>query len=230
MTYNFLLLALLFLLPGLVIFLARADLRPVIGLMAVCSLPFALTESLFYPSYWEPVFLFDLARRIGFGIEDVLFVVGMAGFTSTVYAAARGRRYVAHGATDARAVARRALATLALTFVLVGLAALASVPMIFGSFAIMLLVSAGMVLLRRDLVVPGLLGGLLSLAVYTALCLIFAWLLPDIFQLAWHSDQFSNLFVLGVPLEELMYGFASGVAATVFYPFAFGRRFDVRRG
>ena len=81
--YDFLILSLLFLVPGAVIYALRQDLRPVIRVMMLCSIPFAFTEFLFYPDYWEPVFLFDLAARIGFGIEDVVFVCGLGAFTST---------------------------------------------------------------------------------------------------------------------------------------------------
>jgi hypothetical protein len=36
---------------------------------------------------------------------------------------------------------------------------------------------------------------------------------------------FSNIRVIGIPLEELLYGFGAGVAATAFYPYTFHRRF-----
>ena len=226
MTYNFLVLSLLFLIPGVLVFALRPDLRPVIGLMAVCSIPFAFTESLFYPSYWEPKFLFDLADRIGFGVEDIIFVVGLGAFTSTAYAFTFRRRYLG-GDEEAwiRAALLRCLALFGATGALVLAAVLAGIPMIYGSCVIMIGL-AGVIWWRRtDLALPSLLGGGVSLLVYTGLCLIFGWLIPDVFRMAWHTEKFLNIFVLGVPLEELMYGFAAGTAATAFYPYVFGRRF-----
>jgi hypothetical protein len=41
----------------------------------------------------------------------------------------------------------------------------------------------------------------------------------------WHAEKFLNVFFLGIPLEEYMYGFACGMAATMFYPYVFNRSF-----
>jgi hypothetical protein len=231
-SHSFLVLSLLFLIPGAVVFALRRDLRRVIAVVAPCSIPFAFTERLFYPSYWEPDFLFDLARRIGFGVEDVIFVVGLGAFTSTVYpffTGARLRALEPGVRSGAGALARRIAPILAVTFALTAVLALARVPMIYGAPAIMLAAGGVIGLLRRDLLVPSLVGGLLAMLVYTALCLAFAALIPGIFALAWHTDRFLDRYLLGIPVEELLYGFASGVAATAFYPYVARQRFT-RRG
>jgi hypothetical protein len=76
--YDFLVLSLLCWIPGFGAGFMRPDLRRAIVLSALCSLPFAFTEFLFYPEYWTPTFLFDLGDRLGFGIEDFLFVSAIA--------------------------------------------------------------------------------------------------------------------------------------------------------
>jgi hypothetical protein len=194
MTYNFLILSLLFLIPGTIIFMLRSDLRIVIAIMALCSIPFAFTESLFYPSYWEPKFLFDLADRIGFGIEDVLFVIGLSAFTSTAYPFFCGACYEALGDVNPWAIFKRCAAIMGTTFVLIIIVMLLDIEMIYGSFGIMLGISAFIGLCRKDLIVPGLFGGLISMFVYSLLSLGFAWLIPGVYNLAWtrinqHSDE-----------------------------------------
>jgi hypothetical protein len=82
-----------------------------------------------------------------------------------------------------------------------------------------------MIARRRDLAWPVLSGGLIATAVYAALCLALMLLIPDVFRMAWHAERFSNVYVIGIPLEELLYGFGAGAAATAFYPYAFCRRF-----
>jgi len=76
--YNFLILSLLFWIPGVGAYFARPDLRRAMKRSVLCSLPFAFSEFLFYPEYWTPTFLFDLGVRLGFGIEDFLFVSALA--------------------------------------------------------------------------------------------------------------------------------------------------------
>ncbi len=225
MGYNFLILALLFLFPGLVIFLVRPDLRPVIGIMALCSIPFGFTEFLFYPSYWEPKFLFDLADRIGFGIEDIIWVMGLGAFTSTAYAAFSRSGYEAVEALNARRFMRRVAAILGVVFLLVVIVAILGVPMIYGSVAIMVGVTMFMCWRRPDLVRPTLLGGLFATGVYCGLSFIFMLILPGVFELAWNLERFSNLYLLGIPLEEILYALGAGLAATAFYPYVSAQRF-----
>lgn len=229
MSYNFLILSLLFLIPGLVIWFLRRDLRPVMLIMAACSIPFAFTESLFYPSYWEPRFLFDLADHIGFGIEDILFVVGLGAFTSTAYAFISRSLYEPMGRLAPRRVVLRCLAVFGVVFLLVAVIALLGIAMIYGSVVVMLGVAAFFCTRRRDLIKPTILGGLYTTAVYSVLCLVFMLLIPGVFQLTWHTEKFLNIFVLGIPLEEMLYAYGAGAAATSFYPYVLRRRFR-RRG
>lgn len=224
MRYDFLILALLFLLPGCVVFILRRDLRGVIAVMALFALPFAGTEFLFYPAYWEPVFLFDLARTIGFGIEDVIFVIGLAAFTATGYAFVFRKRYTPRPKGRAGWSFRAGVFLLA-TFALVAIAWAFSIPMIYGSVIIMYLAVAVIVILRRDLILPALLGAVVTAATYFILCLIFAVLFPAAFTNVWHTDMFMNVFLFGVPIEEVLYGSAAGAIATVFYPFVFRYEF-----
>lgn len=225
MKYNFLILVLLFLVPGIVIYGVRKDLRPVIRTMSLCSLPFAFTEFLFYPSYWEPVFLFDLGKKIGFGIEDFLFVIGLASFTSTVYAFILNLKYKDFGSSHKSIIMKRLGLVLGMSLLLIVVFVLLNISMIYGSFLVMLLITGFICLKRSDLALPGFFGGVFSLLLYTFLCIGFGLLIPGVFQLTWHTERFMNIFILGIPVEEMMYGFAAGTVATVFYPYVFNKKF-----
>ncbi|WP_437609698.1 lycopene cyclase domain-containing protein [Sorangium sp. So ce834] len=293
MTYEFLLLSVLFLLPGIAIWVARPDLRSLMKRAAVASLPFAATERLFYPTYWTPKFLFDLADRFGFGVEDLLFIVGLSAFSSTAYAvvfrralvpcaapgaprtrpwlraartqpglrartrpglraaaartrpglraartrpwlrAARTRPGLRAAAARARpwlrAAARpwlRAAAGVALALATAGALLAAGVPVLYAAVVAMIAVTAALVGARRDLLVPGLLGALLSAALYLGLCLVFAALVPGVFERTWRpSVLLPGRTLLGVPVDEILYGLGAGLAATVFPAWAFGLRY-----
>lgn len=224
-TWNFLTLALLFALPGILIGAARPDLRRVIACVMPFSLPFACTEFLFYPSYWEPAFLFDLGRHIGFGIEDIIFVTGLAAFTTTAYACACKRAYAPLGSIAFRSCCIRALWLFGLTGALLLVLLEAGIPVIYSSCLVMAAAALAVFLQRPDLIVPSLLGGGISAATYFMLCLVATGLMPGIFKNIWHTEKFLNIFITGVPLEELLYGFSSGFVATAFYPYVYGRRF-----
>ncbi len=226
---NFLILSLLCCIPGAIIYCVRKDLRSVIRLMVPASLPFAFTERFFYPSYWEPQFIWNLADKIGFGIEDIVFVAGFGALTSTVYAFFFGMKLSESADKNRRKTLSTFIGILAVTAILVAFAVIISVPMIYASVFIMIFVSAGMILLRKDLLVPALAGGAITCAIYSLICIVFSLLFRDVFYVVWHGDKFSNIFIAGILLEEYMYSFAAGVAGTVFYPFVSGRKF-VDRG
>jgi len=231
-TWNFLTLALLLAVPGLLVLIARPDLRPVIARVVPFSLPFAFTEFLFYPSYWEPAFLFDLGRRIGFGIEDFLFVAGLASFCTTVYPVVCNRAYAPYTSAALRSCAGRALLLFSIAAVLLSVLFAAGIAVIYGACLAMLAAGLAASALRRDLFVPALIGAGLAAALYFAVCRLSDLIMPGIFQSVWHTEKFLGVFVLGVPLEELVYGSAAGFAATAFYPCVFGLRFarrDVER-
>jgi hypothetical protein len=228
MTYEFLLLSSLFLLPGALIGWARPDLRWLMKRAVLFALPFAATEWLFYPEYWTPRFLFNLADHLGFGIEDVLFVAGLAAFASTAHAVAFGRRVVPRG--GAVRPLPRALAALGAVLGGAGVLRSAGVPILYASVVAMGAGAVGLLWVRPDLWGPGVSGGVVSAAIYLVLCLLFSWLDPGVFERTWRPSLLLPGRLLGVPLDEVLYGGGAGVAAKVFpawaFGFGFGRRPD----
>jgi hypothetical protein len=223
--HDFLVLALLFAVPPAVVALLRPDLSRRLGLGALASLPFALTERYFLGEYWSPTFLFDLGDLLGFGIEDFFFVAAFGAFAVTAYPVfARAR---VEGRGDRRG-AGRLLATLA---GLIGAALalhLLGAPMFVATVAVEALAVVLVVVARGDLAVPALVGGLVTAAVYALVCLAFGALLPGVFGRVWHTEGLIDRAVAGIPLEELLYGGLSGALATVALPATLGERY-VRR-
>jgi hypothetical protein len=223
--YSFLTLSMILAIPGVVAWYSRPDLRVAMRRTMAASLPFALTERLFYPDYWAPKFLFDLVNVIGFGLEDVLFVTGLAAFTTAAWPLVARKTYEPLDADAPGQWMRRATALLAGCFVMVAAVAAAGVPMIYGAPAIMLLMG-GFVLVRRpDLAVPAIGGAVITTVVYTAICLALMALIPQVFELDWNTDEFLDTYLFGVPVEEIIYAATSGFVATTFYPFVTGTRF-----
>lgn len=223
--YSFLVLSLLFLVPPSAILLLRRDLRGILGLTAVLSLPFAATEFLFYPTYWNPETLFDLVQRIGFGIEDVLFVVGLGMLSAGIYPFVFGKRVLREASEPRGAMCGRAAVLLISAGVAVAVASAVGVHMIYAAPVVMVVADAAILLRRSDLLAPSVVGGLLTVCVYGGLSLLFQLLIPGVFELDWNTDEFLNVFVLGIPVEELMYGFSAGLVGSVFVPYVLRARF-----
>jgi hypothetical protein len=224
--YPFLVLSALFVAPGAWIYARRADLRGPMRRVAAAALPFALTERLFYGDYWKPKVLWDLIERVGCSVEDVLFVVGLGAFASMGYPWARGLGFAPRAAARSGAGAALLGAALLLgAFAVVGLALGLGAAILPASLLAMLAVWAGVLGRRPDLAWPSLQGGALTAAIYGALCVVFAQLVPGVFGRVWNPAALSGLSILGVPVEELAYAAAAGLIATVFYPAIFDLQF-----
>ena len=222
--YPFALLCLFLLVPGAVIFAAAPRLRRAQLTVMGFALPFAFTEVFFYPDYWEPRFLFDLARHIGFGIEDFLFVAGLGATVPVLHPFVARLSFVPFAAGD-RPRRWRMLAPVLVALALSAASFMAGVPVIWSCVPIMAGIAVAICVVRRDLWQPAFFGALEVAALYFALCLALGRAIPGVFALHWHAENFSNVFLLGVPLEEVAYAFAAGGVGTVFYPFAFSQRF-----
>ncbi len=222
--YNFLILSLLFLIPGSIIFLIRKDLRSVIRILALCSIPFAFTEFLFYPTYWEPKFLWNLIDILGFGVEDIIFVVGLSAFTSTGYAFAFRKKFEPYPKGKFSSVE---LLVLFFIFCLLSICLFVTfqIHLIFGSPILMSGVSLFIFFKRKDLILPGLFGAGITSITYAILCYAMILIYPNIFELTWHTEKFVNIMIFHLPVEELLYAATSGCIATVFYPFVFSSRY-----
>jgi hypothetical protein len=222
--YNFLILSSLFLIPGTLVYILRDDLRPVIHTLAICSVPFAFTEFLFYPTYWEPKFLWDLINVIGFGIEDIMFVVGLSAFTSTCYA------FIFRKKIESFPRGKFSPIVIIILFFISFLLCICffvsfKIHLIYGAPILMFGVSVFIFLQRKDLILPGILGAILSTLTYALLCYILLQIYPNIFELTWHTEKFLNVNLFNLPIEELLYAFNSGCVATLFYPYVFSFRY-----
>lgn len=224
MNLDFLTLSLLCWIPPIVVFALRKDLRRVIIIMGFCSIPFAFTEWMFYPSYWQPKFLWNLADKIGFGIEDLLFVSGLGGLTSTIYPFCFVKKFISESKIQFKDLIIRTLIIFGITALLVFLVLLIRIPMIYGAVVIMLLISFFIIIKRKDLLFPSLAGGVLTCLSYIVICLFFSLIFKDAFKNVWHGEKFSGIYIAGVLLEEYLYSFSAGVAGSIFYPFVFEKK------
>jgi len=147
--YDFLVLCLLFWIPVVGISLWRPDLRRAMCRAALCALPFAFSEVLFYPDYWTPTFLFDLGRRLGFGLEDFLFVSALGAHAVSIYGVLSSRTYVpAERHLPVGSLLNRVVSLFARVLVRVFFATMLGIAMIYGCMAIMLLVGAVLMVCR----------------------------------------------------------------------------------
>jgi hypothetical protein len=227
--YTWLIWAAAFLLPWALLFTLRSALRRPMLSASAWTAPFGLTEPLFVPEYWNPPSLFDLAQRTGFDIESLIFCYAIGGLGVAGYRALASttlRKMTHHERATARH--RWHLLVLASPFFVFGaLLALRWNP-IHAGIAAMFTGAAATMVCRPDLWRNTLFGGAVFLALYSIFLLGLQWLWPGYIEAVWNFSVLLPWRPWGLPLEELMFGFAFGMYWSGVYEHLTWRRGDAR--
>jgi hypothetical protein len=219
-----------FLLPWALVFVVRLDLRRPMLWASALTTPFGLTEPLFVPRYWNPPTLFDLAQRTGFDIESLIFCFALGGLGVAAYrtVAPVPWRLIDH---DTRHSPRHrwhlpALASPVLVFVILVL--LPWNPIYPGILA-MLAGALATLFCRPDLWRNTLFGGAVFLLLYTVFLLGLKWIWPGYITAVWNLGDLLAWHPWGLPVEELLFGFAFGTYWSGVYEHLTWRQRDAAR-
>ena len=208
-----------FLVPWVILYLLCSQpQRQAMWRGSIFMAPFGLTEPFFVPQYWNPPSLFELAQRTGFDIESIIFSFAIGGIGTVLYNSLMRRRLEPVDQEERHHVRHRlhrwALAT---PFVLFPVLYFLPWNPIHAGIAAMLLGAIAAVLCRPDLKTNTLVGGVLFLALYTVFLLGLKWSAPGYIEQVWNLDALSGVIIYGLPLEELLFGFAFGLVWTGIY-------------
>lgn len=205
-----------FLLPWVLLYLLFPRHRSAMWWASVLMAPFGFTEPLFVPEYWNPPSLFELGQRTGFDIESVIFSFAIGGIGAVLYNIITRKRPEALRPEEhhRRRWHRWALAT---PFALFPILYFLPWNVIHAGIAAMTAGAIAVVLCRPDLKANTLVGGGLFLALYTIFLLGLKWSAPGYIEQVWNLKALSGILIYGLPLEELLFGFAFGLFWTGIY-------------
>lgn len=205
----------------LFLFIHRKDLRKEILISSVLIGVLApLWSPWFIKDYWHPESL--NFWRLGAG--DFFYGFFFGGIANAIYEEIFGRHY-AKRKNRKHHWSWFLIPFFALFFLVFGLPVYFGINSIYAALVSFVAMSAFMIYFRRDLLfdalASGLLVGLLTLFGY----LIFLALFPGIVHAWWKLSNLSGIFVMGVPIEELLWAFGLGMVAGPFYEFFMGLKF-----
>jgi hypothetical protein len=221
--YSYLVGALIFDAAWLACYLLGKNYRTEIRWGTLISAPLALTSILFIPQYWTPPSLFDLDQKFKVGIEDFLWAAAVGGIACVV-----GEILLKENLLALRKVARkRHFAPFVIVVVIfVALELWHPSKTIYNciiAFAIGALVIA---VLRSDLI-PTMFTGVLSFTtLYFVLFLIVLRLYPDFITRFYNIPHLLGIYILGVPIEELLFAGTGGAIWSVAYEYVQGYRLE----
>lgn len=207
-----------FLLPWLGLWLLVPAFRAMMWRVSLATMPFGLTEPLFVPAYWNPPSLFDLARKTGFDLESLVFCFAIGGVASVLYNALT-RHQPATMALLERELHRHRWHRAALVVPIVTFIGLYWLPWnpIYPAIVAMTAGGAATALCRPDLAHKALVGGGIFLGYYAMFMAALLVFVPGYIEQVWNLPQLTGIGVLGIPMEELLFGFTFGVYWTSVY-------------
>jgi hypothetical protein len=191
-----------------IIFFSRSDLRRQILFTGLIIAPVAFSFKPFLGAYWNPTVLFDLLNRVGFSIEDLIFVFTLAGITSVLYELVTKKSESSiEPAIRSEIVIRTAGVMIFLFALFIFLNYLGLWKHLYSSLIPNLLLIVYICIQRKDLRKPILLSGVFGGLMYFLLFVVFINIFPTYFEIIYNLSNFWGINIVGIPLEEIIFGF-----------------------
>ena len=193
------------------IFLKRPDLRRQMLFVGFLITPVVIVAFFLKPfvsGYWHPTVLFHLNAILGFSIEDIFFVFTLSGITSVLYEVFTKKSERLIEQLSAGQIIMRTFGVF--IFLFLTFAFLSSVGLwkhLYSSLIPNIILITYIWIRRKDLMkimaISGLLGGLMYFVFFAFFLLIF----PSYIKVVYNLTNLWGVYILRVPLEEIIWGF-----------------------
>ena len=215
--------SLLFLIAWLVIFLFKKELRKEMFWVSVFTALFGLTEPLFVPEYWNPPSLFNLALKIGFDIESLIFSFAIGGIGAVIYGMFFKIKYKKMSKPEIHNKRHmfHLLTLISPVIIFVVLFFLTNLNPIYIASIAMFTGAISALFCRPDLKKNIFVSGLIFLIIYFIFFLLLNLSYPGLVQEIWNLPAVSGILILGIPIEELMFAFSFGMLWSSYYEHVF---------
>lgn len=212
----------LLLLPlWLLVFYLRKDLRRKLWHTGrAYGLASVIMGQLFTFDYWNPTYIFGRY----FPLEDFLYGLINASLITVLYQFIFKIKYDTKSLASTR---RFTLIFASISFVtLYFLIDRCNLNSIYGQICLLLTIGGYTLFRRPDLLKPILINSLFTVVlVFVWLSAIF-WIYPSGVTDNWETTILFNIYILGVPIEELFFAFSLGFGGSFFYEVSNGKQLE----
>lgn len=196
----------------ILLFYFRKDTRKEMVLISVLMMFATFSEPFFVPEYWSPKTLLGFPKL---SIEDFIFCFSTGGIGAVIYEEILGKKLRSK---------RKSRINPKVLFLGAGPVLMFFFYFVFG-FKFMTSALIGMfldsiiiILTRKDLTEDLLMSGLLFMLLYFIIFQFFLMIHPEMIQM-WNLKNLSGFFILGIPIEEILWAFLAGAVSGPLYEF-----------
>lgn len=199
----------------IIFFLMRPDLRrEMLSLSIIAGVFGPVSEHFYLSDYWQPEYLFSANLRI----EDFVAGFFLGGISAVGYEVLWRKRHKC--ACDVRTTWMLPVIALFGLFLMIFLFHVVGWNSIYASIFSFAVVAVAMLALRPSLIPVALGSGLVLAVVMFVFYLIYQRMYPGIIEHWWRLENISGILLLGVPIEELLWGFSWGLIGGSIYEFS----------
>jgi hypothetical protein len=221
--YSYLVGACIFWVAWLGVYLAGANYRTEIRWGTMIAAPMALTSLLFVPEYWHPDSLFNLDLKIRVGIEDFLWAAAVGGIAASI-----GEILLKENLTALRQTRHKRYysAFFVAALVFLGLRFGLHWKMMTSTIVSLALCAVVLAVLRPNLIKLMLTSAVSFTALYFVLFLVVLALYPEFVVRFYNIANLLKIYVLRIPIEELLFAASGGAVWSVAYEYVHGYRLE----
>lgn len=198
-----------------IVYSARRDLRQEMLWASFAGMPFGVLDYFLVPRYWHPDSLFGFIDKFGMGIESFLFLFFMSGLCSVVYEFVFRKKIKKTNGHRSHILAL--VAPIAVFF---------AFALFFPGEVIYVFIATGIAgtffitLARRDLLPKAIFSGMLFAVLYGFIFFLVVRIFPELVPSFYNLENIAGVFILGVPLEEVLAGLFVGSFWSISYEYA----------
>ncbi len=200
----------------IVFFTFQKSIRRKILWSSLIAAPFGIGELYYIPDYWMPQTLLNFGIRFSLDIEAFLLMFFLGGLAGVIYETVVKKR-IKTKKHMCRPVCTCYLGLLITLTTFLILIKITNWNIIYPSSIAALAGGAFAFFRYKNLRTHIILGGLLFMFLYLVSLAIMNVLFPLWISTTWNMGVLSKILILGVPIEELFFGFAFGTLWTSLY-------------
>jgi len=199
-----------------IFYITRKDLRRKMLWSGLIAAPFGVGELYFIPNYWTPQTFFDWGMRYGLDIEAFILMFFLGGIAGAIYEGwCKKKIPVKQHMCHPMCTCYLGIVVTLTVFLL--LVRLTNWNIIYPSIYACLAGGAFGFFRYKHLRKHVLFGGITFMLIYLiSLAVMDIFFLPWI-TTTWLMKELSGILIIGVPIEELFFGFAFGTLWTPLY-------------
>ena len=210
-------------------FIRRKDLRKEMLTMGALTVIWTTFSAIFYfndfiNDYWRPEYLGisgagEIFKKFGIkagGIEDVIFWFLLNSIAAVIYEEILGKRHLKKGRKKGLKFLLLFPTVIFISYTLVHF--FGFINIIYAEFLAYTVLALIVWIYRKDLIFHSVISGVFFLAYY----FIFIQLFPGVIHSWWILNKASGIFLMGIPLEEILWAFFTGLWVGPAYEFLMG--------